>query len=172
MNDHSYSTSFAVDRTPEEVFDAINNARGWWSEEIEGVTDRLGEEFTFRVKDVHYSKIRVTELVPGKKVVWRVLDNYMNFVDDQSEWIDTEIRFEFSEKDGTTEVRFTHSGLVPEYECFDVCSNAWGFYIGGSLRSLISTGEGKPSSNPDEVPEGTTRRLDVLRRAAVDGSVL
>jgi hypothetical protein len=27
-----------------------------------------------------------------------------------------------------------------------------GFYIGGSLRSLITTGEGKPSRNPDEVP--------------------
>jgi Activator of Hsp90 ATPase homolog 1-like protein len=150
MNDHSYTTSFAVDRTAEEVFDAINNARGWWSEEIEGDTDKLGEEFTFRVKDVHYSKIRVTELVPGEKVVWRVLDNYMNFIDDQAEWIDTEIRFELSEKDGTTKIRFTHAGLVPQYECFDVCSNAWGFYIGSSLRNLIITGEGNPSSNPDE----------------------
>jgi hypothetical protein len=150
MNGHSYTTSFAVDRTPEQAFDAINNPRGWWSEEIEGDTDKLGEEFTFRVKDVHYSKIRVTELIPGEKVVWRILDNYMNFVDDQSEWIDTEIRFEVSEQDGATEVRFTHSGLIPDYECFDVCSNAWGFYIGGSLRSLITAGEGKPSSNPDE----------------------
>jgi hypothetical protein len=150
MNDDSYTTSFSVDRTAEEVFNAINNVREWWSEEIEGDTDKLGEEYTFRVKDVHYSKIRMTELVPGERVVWRVLDNYMNFIDDQSEWIDTEIRFELSENDGTTEVRFTHAGLVPQYECFDVCSNAWGFYIGGSLRNLITTGQGNPSSNPDE----------------------
>ena len=150
MSDQSYTTTFSVDRTPAEVFDAINNPRAWWSEEIEGSTEKIGEEFTFRVKDVHYSKIRVTERVPGEKVVWRVLDTYMNFIDDQSEWEDTEIRFELSEKDGTTEVRFTHAGLVPAYECFDVCSNAWGFYIGGSLRSLITTGEGMPSSNPDE----------------------
>jgi hypothetical protein len=74
----------------------------------------------------------------------------MSFIDDQSEWIDTEIWFELCENDGTTEVRFTHAGLVPQYECFDICSNAWGFYIGGSLRSLITTGQGKPSSNPDE----------------------
>jgi len=150
MSDQSYTTTFSVDRTPAAVFDAINNPRAWWSEEIEGNTEEIGEEFTFRVKDVHYSKIRVTERVPGERVVWRVLDTYMNFIDDQSEWKDTEIRFELSEKDGTTEVRFTHAGLVPAYECFDVCSNAWGFYIGGSLRSLITTGEGMPSSNPDE----------------------
>ena len=150
MSDQSYTMTISVDRTPEQVFDAINNVRGWWSEEIEGNTDVVDQEFTFRVRDVHYSKIRVTELVPGKKVVWRVLDNYMTFVDDQSEWRDTEIRFELSEKDGTTEVGFTHAGLVPAYECFDVCSNAWGFYVGGSLRNLITTGEGSPSSNPDE----------------------
>lgn len=119
--------------------------------EIEGRTDKVGDVFTFRVKDIHYSKIRAMELVSGEKVVWRVLDNYMNYVDDQSEWKDTEIRFELSEKDGTTEVRFTHAGLIPAYECFDICSNAWGFYIGGSLRSLIATGEGKPSRNPHEV---------------------
>jgi Activator of Hsp90 ATPase homolog 1-like protein len=150
MSDQSYTMTIWVDRTPEQVFDAINNVRGWWSEEIEGNTDVVDQEFTFRVRDVHYSKIRVTELVPGKKVVWRVLDNYMNFVDDQSEWRDTEIRFELSEKDGATEVRFTHAGLVPAYECFDVCSNAWGFYVGGSLRNLITGGEGSPSLNPDE----------------------
>ena len=56
MKDHSYTTSFAVDHTAEEVFDAINNARGWWSKEIEGDTDKLGEEFTFRVKDVQDRK--------------------------------------------------------------------------------------------------------------------
>jgi hypothetical protein len=33
--------------------------------------------------------------------------------------------------------------LVPAYECFESCSNAWGFYVNGSLRSLISTGKGQ-----------------------------
>jgi hypothetical protein len=101
----------------------------------------------------------VTELVPGKKVVWRVLDNYMNYIDDQSERQDTEIRFELSENDGTSEVRFTHAGLVPAYECFDICSNAWGFHIGGSLRSLITTGEGKPSGSLDEVRDWEEGRV-------------
>jgi hypothetical protein len=151
MSDQSYTTTFSVDRTADEVLAAINNPHAWWSEEIEGRTAQVGDVFTFRVKDIHYSKIRVMELIPGKKVVWRVLDNYMNYVDDQSEWKDTEIRFELSEKDRMTEVRFTHAGLIPAYECFDICSNAWGFYIGGSLRSLVTTGEGKPSRNSDQM---------------------
>jgi hypothetical protein len=30
-------------------------------------------------------------------------------------------------------------------ECYDPCSNAWGTYINGSLRSLIATGKGQPN---------------------------
>ena len=164
MSDQSYTTTVLVDRAPEEVFDAINDVRGWWSQDVEGNTDVAGAEFAYRGHDdsgtmAHHSTIRVTELVPGEKVVWRVLDNYMNFIDDQSEWKDTEIRFELSGKDGMTEVRFTHAGLVSAYECFDVCSNAWGFFIGDSLRSLITTGVGTPISKADEASSRTEERV-------------
>jgi len=148
MGDQNLTYTFTVDQTPEEAFAAINNVRGWWSGEIEGRTDRLGEEFTYRYKDVHYSKHKITELIPGKKVVWLVLDSYLSFVKDQTEWNGTEITFEVSKKGDQTEIRFTHLGLVPDFECFNACSNAWGSYINGSLRSLITTGKGKP--NPKE----------------------
>ena len=150
MNDQSYTTSFTVEHTPIEVFNTVNNVRGWWSTNIEGRTDTIGAEFTFEVPGVHYSRIQVTELVPGEKVVWRVLDTRISFVDDQTEWVDTEIRFELSDSGGATEVRFTHQGLVPDYECYDACSNAWGLYVGSSLRNLITTGTGRPISSPDD----------------------
>jgi hypothetical protein len=145
MNDTNYTTTFTVEQTPKEVIAAINNVRGWWSEEIEGSTDKLGDEFTYRYEDIHICKIKVTDSVPGKKVVWFVLDNYFNFTENKNEWKGTEMTFEVSEKGDQTEVRFTHLGLVPEYECFDICSDSWGTYINGSLRSLIATGEGQPN---------------------------
>jgi len=145
MNDQDLTIAFTVDQTPEEAFAAINNVRGWWSGEIEGSTDKLGDEFTYRYRDVHYSKQKITELIPGKKVVWLVLDAYLGFVEDKAEWKSTRITFEISTNRDKTEVRFTHAGLVPQYECFNACSNAWGFYISGSLRSLITTGKGEPT---------------------------
>lgn len=150
MNTHSYSTSFTVEQTPSEAFDAVNNPRAWWSTDIEGTTDQEGQEFVFEVPGVHYSKIRLTELVPGELVVWKVVEATISFVADKDEWTGTEIRFEISETDGGTEVRFTHDGLVPDFECYDACSNAWGLYAGGSLRNLITTGTGNPGSNPEE----------------------
>jgi hypothetical protein len=134
-----------VDQSPKEVFDAINNVRGWWSEEIEGITDKSGEEWKYRYKDVHNCKIKVTGLIPGKKVEWFVLDNHFSFTSDKTEWKGTKVIFEISKKGEQTEIRFTHVGLVPQYECFEVCSDAWGSYINGSLRNLITTGAGHPN---------------------------
>ena len=142
MND--FTTSFVVDQTPAEVFAAINNVRGWWGEDVEGSNDKVGDEFTYRVQDIHLSKLRVIELIPNEKVVWLVLENHMNFVDDQTEWVGTKISFDIAGKGDQTEVRFAHLGLVPQYECFDVCSNAWGSLMHSSLPSLIATGTGHP----------------------------
>ncbi|WP_328409589.1 SRPBCC family protein [Nocardia sp. NBC_00403] len=143
MNAESYTTTFTVDRTPEEVFSAITNVRGWWPGEIEGGTSELGDEFTYRYQDLHHSKQRITESIPGERVVWLVVEGGPNFVEDRTEWKGTRISFELSEKDEGTQVRFTHFGLVPEYECFDACSDAWGSYINGSLRNLIVAGTGR-----------------------------
>ena len=146
MNTPNFTTTFSVNYTPEAVFDAINNVRGWWSGEIEGDTDQLGSEFTYRYKDVHRSTQRITEFIRGKRIVWRVADSSLAFVKDKGEWTDTDIVFDISEKDGTTEVRFTHRGLVPQYECYGSCSNAWGMLINGNLRRLITTGERQPDA--------------------------
>src|SRR5512143_1008321 len=107
MTTQNYTTTFTVDQTPEEVFDAINNVRGWWSGEIEGDTDKLGAEFTYRYQDVHRSTHKITELVPGKKVVWHTTDSRINFVQDKNEWNGTDVVFEITKKGDKTELRFT-----------------------------------------------------------------
>ena len=144
MNNQNYSTAFSVDQTPQEVFAAINNVRGWWSEEIEGDTDRPAAEFRFHAGDVHSSTHKITEFVPDKRVVWHTTDSHLSFVKNKAEWNDTEIVFEIARKGEQTEVRFTHVGLVPAIQCYGDCSGAWGFYINDSLRSLITTGKGQP----------------------------
>jgi uncharacterized protein YndB with AHSA1/START domain len=144
----AFSTSFTVSRSPQEVFDAINDVRAWWSGEIEGSTDRLGAEFTYRYKEFHSSTQRITELVPGKRVVWHVVDARLAFVKNKTEWNGTDIVFEIDRKGDGTEVRFTHVGLVPRFQCYGDCASAWGFFVNESLRKLIETGKGLP--NPEE----------------------
>jgi hypothetical protein len=145
MKTSNFTSAFLVDQTPEEAFSAINNVRGWWSGEIEGNTNELGGEFTYSVPDIHYSKQKIKEFIPGKKVVWHVLDAKLSFVKDKSEWKGTDIVFNITKKGDKTEIRFQHIGLVPEYECYNDCSNAWGLLVNGNLRKLISTGIVQPS---------------------------
>ena len=73
------------------------------------------------------------------------MDNYFNFTKDKSEWKNNKIIFEIEKHDSKTQIRFTQVGLIPEYECFDICKNAWTTYIHKSLKSLITTGKGQPN---------------------------
>jgi activator of Hsp90 ATPase-like protein len=138
-----FTTTILVDQVPEEVFNAVNNVRGWWQGEIEDNTGKLNDEFTYRFDEFHVSTQKVVEMVPGKKVVWLVTESRLNFIKDKSEWTGTKISFEISEQDNKTKLRFTHLGLVPGIECFTDCSNAWSQLIQQSLYSLITTGKGK-----------------------------
>ena len=146
MSKQSFAASFTVARSADDVFKAITNPRAWWSQEIEGETDRLGAVFYHHYQDVHRCTLKITELVPGRKVVWHVLDNYLNFISDQAEWNGTDIVFEIARKGDETEVRFTHVGLLPSDECYGVCSDAWSRFVTRSLPDLITTGKGSPNS--------------------------
>lgn len=141
--DKSFTTSFTVRQSPDAVFAAIVNPRAWWSGDHVGGADRLGETFTYRYKDIHYSKQEVAELVAGKRVAWHVTEGTLNFVADKTEWVGTTIAFDITRKSDRTELTFTHVGLKPAVECYDTCSDAWTSLIQGSLKQLIETGRTK-----------------------------
>jgi hypothetical protein len=144
MKNRDLTLTLSVDQTPEEVFAAVMNVRGWWSQGLEGHSDKIGDEFTYRYKDLHRSTHRVTEAAVGKRVVWRTVDANLSHAKNPTEWNGTEVRFDIARRGDRTELRFTHMGLVPECECFEACSKGWGFYVGESLSRLITTGNGKP----------------------------
>jgi hypothetical protein len=152
MSGQNYTKSFTVDQSPEAVFEAINNPRGWWSEAIEGRTDQLGAEWDYHYQDLHRARFKITEFAPGKKVVWHCLENYFNFVADKTEWTHTDVVFEISKQGDKTAIQFTHVGLVPAYECYSVCADAWGGYVGSSLRKLITTGKGTANTLEGSLP--------------------
>lgn len=145
---HYLTIVFQVDKSPLDVFNAVLDPRSWWSEDIV----YTGDVFDYHFEDVHRSKIRVIEAVPGERVVWHVLENYFKpglfgEAASKQEWAGTRVIFDITAQGGKTQLRFVHEGLVPECDCYDVCSNAWGHYIGTSLYGLIDNGKGQPNKS-------------------------
>ncbi len=155
MNQSDLTITLLTDGPPSAAFGAINNVRAWWIDQIEGAAAKAGDEFVVRFADIHYSRQRVTEIVPDKKVVWLVTDSQLNFVADPHEWTGTEIIFGIAEEGEGTQITFTHKGLVPGIQCFGACSGAWKDYINGSLLQLIQTGKGTPYLKSAEAAQAT-----------------
>lgn len=145
MEHKNFTTVIVVDKSPEQVFDAVNNVTAWWTENLTGKSQKMNDEFDVHFGDVHYSRQKLIEVIPGKKVVWLITDSRLNFIKDKSEWTNTKISFDITPQGDKTALRFTQWGLTPEVECYDACSNAWGDYVNNSLRNLINTGRGNPT---------------------------
>jgi len=146
MQNNNFNLTLLVDQSPSEVYSAINNVRGWWSEALDGNSEKLNDEFSYRHGDFHYSKHRVIEQIPDEKVVWLTLDSKLTFVDKQDEWNGTKMIFDISKLGNQTQLDITHQGLVPDFQCYEGCSKGWTHYLKNSLLPLITTGVGKPDS--------------------------
>ncbi|MEO6315737.1 MAG: SRPBCC domain-containing protein [Chitinophagaceae bacterium] len=145
MDKQNYTATILVDQRPQTAFEAIKNFRAWWSEDIEGETGTIDQVFFYHYKDIHLCKLKLIEAVPGKRLIYSVIDNQFSFTQDKSEWVGTKLIFEIAAEGAKTRVQFTHEGLVPAYECYRVCYDAWGNYINNSLYNLITTGKGAPN---------------------------
>lgn len=143
MTTSNFATTITVDNSAKETFDAINNVSGWWQGEIKGNTHQINDQFEYRMKDIHFSKQKVVELIPNQKVVWLVTDSNLSFTKTKNEWTGTKIIFEIAEANDKTILTFTHQGLMPSFECYGGCSNGWSKLIQESLFSLITTGKRK-----------------------------
>ncbi len=145
MKTNDISISLLVDQSPEQVFEAVKNVQGWWSKSIVGKSAELNDEFAYEVKGIHFSRQRLVEVVPAKRIVWQVTESNMSFLEDTDEWTGTRVIFDISRSGDQTELLFTHEGLHPGVECYDKCQPAWTQYIRHSLLRLVTTGKGDPN---------------------------
>ncbi len=134
MKKENFTYRFTSSKTPGDVFRLLLQVEQWWSgfyeETIKGKSEALNDEFTFKAGGgAHYSKQKLTELIPNKKIVWLVTDSKLTFLSDTGEWTNTRLCFDISTGENNTKINFTHDGLVPQIECYRECSSGWTKYL-------------------------------------------
>jgi hypothetical protein len=164
MENNNFTTTFKVDKDVSTTFKAIKNFRGWWSEEIQGNTEKLGETFLYHYKDIHLCKLKLVEEIPNVKLVYFVTDNEFNFIKDKTEWVNTKLIFDIFKDAEQTKVTFTHEGLTPQDECFKICNDSWANYIQSSLKNLIETGIGNPNAKEGGLNAELVEKWGVLNK--------
>jgi len=143
MKNKSFTTCIDVALPAEDVFNHIKAIPKWWTTDFEGQSSNLNDEFTIRHGDVHYSKQKLIEVIPGKKLVWLVTDCRLNWIEkDKTEWTNTKMIFELTGDGDITTLKFTHEGLVPEKECYGRVAESWELVIKENLYNFIAKGEG------------------------------
>lgn len=139
-----YAIAFEVEKPSNDVYVAINNVPRWWTENFEGSSKKIDDEFVVTFSET-FIKLKVVEQRTNFRIVWEVIDCHKHFLKNPKEWVGTKICFDLDNIDyESTRIRFTHVGLVEPLECYDICSDAWGRYLLGSLKNLINKGQGTP----------------------------
>ena len=134
MTNQNFQYTFTSSKITAEVFAYLINPKNWWvglfGETIEGKSESINDEFSFRAGDgVHYSNQKLTELVGDKKIVWLVTESNLSFLKNTNEWAGTKICFKLEKVGDKTKITFTHDGLIPQIECYSSCTNAWTQYL-------------------------------------------
>ena len=140
MRQENYNVNIVVNATPRQVTESINNISKWWTEDVDGQSEKVNDVFTVRFGET-FITIKIVELIPDKKICWHVIDCYKHWLKDKKEWKDTKMDWAISSEKNETRISFTHIGLVPAIECYDGCEKAWDHYIKVSLLKSITKGK-------------------------------
>lgn len=143
MGSQDYHAAILAPVTASEAMARIGRVSDWWTRGFEGKSRTVGDTFTVRFGKT-FVDFRISEVVPGKKIVWEVADCNLDWIRDKKEWKGTTIVWEISSRNGLTEIGMTHVGLVPEQECYTNCKPGWDFYVTKSLQKLLEENIGLP----------------------------
>ncbi len=142
MKTNDFNSSFSAKISADEAIKKISKVPEWWGITFTGSAEKLNDKFVVKMGGDSFFDFTVTELLPGKRIVWLVTDCYMPWYSDKKEWANTRLIFDLEENNGETQVYFKHEGLTPDVECYKDCNPGWTHWIQTSLFSYLTAGKG------------------------------
>ena len=101
-------------KTPDIIFHHLLDLSKWWPEDFVGEKIQLDSTFVLKTGDAHFSRNKVVELVPDKKLIWLTTESERKA--DGYDWSGTKFIFELTPIGNNTTLKFTYNGVLPENE--------------------------------------------------------
>jgi len=143
MEKKDFHITISVNASATEAMEKITQVNLWWAKNFKGSAEKLYDKFSVHFGET-FVEFQISEFIPNKKVVWKVIDCNLHWIKTKKEWNNTEVVFEISSENDKSLIDFTHIGLVPGIECYEDCEVGWTGHITGSLVNLINEGKGIP----------------------------
>ena len=146
-SNQNYTQEIFIQTNQNQVYQALTNQIDEWWSTVDQSAKKAGDIFKISFGGESYWKFKVLEASQMGKVVWECIESNQNhnLEGTDEEWLGTELFWEFAEKDQGILLTFLHKGLLNSGICYEVCSNAWDFYITESLKNFLEKDAGKPN---------------------------
>lgn len=126
---------FPIHAAPKRVFDAVSRPEGldqWWTEQAAG-SPEIGNEYRLGFGPPYDWRAVVTQCEPPSVFELKLTES-------DADWEGTLVGFYLVGKQGSTSVRFYHTGWPAENEHFRISGFCWAMYL-RILRRYLEHGE-------------------------------
>lgn len=124
------------------VFTALTKQlESWWGK-VDTSISKVGDTFT-----IHFGKafwtFNVVQYDLNSKLIWECIDGQPSL---EKEWVGTILQWELKPhaNNSGSVLNFTHNGLTPDFECYDICAPTWTRFLNESLKNFLESGKGMP----------------------------
>jgi len=145
MPEQDYSTEMLVSAKPEFVYNAITKEIDKWWTELSNKALQVGEQLTVKFEKTTSWVMTVSEASPNQSLAWKVTEanHDLENISKKDEWKGTSIKWKIEKNGSGSKITFTHEGLFPALECYEICEGGWDYFL-GSLKNYLETGKGNP----------------------------
>jgi len=98
MENENYHKSIIVNISAEQAMKKISQVNLWWKKDFKGSAEKLNDTFTVPFGEPSFVDFIVSELIPDKKIVWKVTDCYLPWFRDTKDGIKPKLFFSFPKK--------------------------------------------------------------------------
>ena len=149
MTNSDYHRTLDVNASPQKAYEAVTTGfENWWTSSCTPLA-RIGDIaiFKFPPKDSSWT-FRPITLKPNTLVEHECVGaNHLHDglpVSIRTEWLGSVMQFDIEENKSGSRIIFTHRGLKPNLDCYEICEAGWDFFFMDSLKSYLNSGAGSP----------------------------